>query len=881
MPGGGYALLVTESDARGRLTREYVPYWSGGTQQGYRQLSYDLLNRVTADRLHAAGGAVQRQTTLSHTGLSSTLTDPRSQTTTSVVTGWGDPAQVVDAAGGQTRYRHDGFGQLTQVTDALNNVVLSIGYNVRGMKVSQADINMGSWSFQPNALGELTHIRDAKTAAPGWTTVIGYDALSRMTTRQDVAEGVTSTWTWGTNPAAREIGRLASLSGGGYAESYSYDSAGRLSGRVITADTSYTYSYAYNNLGALDTLTFPLSTASKRFKVKYGYDRGYPSQVREYTDNINGVLLWSLNAVDAGGRPLDEALGTANGVRVISGFDPVTGLIEYHQAGPGGNAAIQHFAYEWDAAGNLLKRADLNQSGNCSGPGYSAKLCESFGYDALERLISSQRNGAANLALQYDLIGNVTSKTSATDAQENVGSFDYQTPQAGCSYYGHSQRHAVRKAGSTVYCYDANGNMTSRGGSAVSFTSYNLPALINGAGASSQFWYTPERRRWKQVAQSPAGTETTIYVGGQLEKVTRSGGTEYRHTLAAGSVQVVVTRSSSGQAIRYLPSDHLGSVSAVIDQQGSVLAKLSFAAFGSRRGANWTGTPTSGETSQIEAATRAGYTGHDHLDNLALIHMHGRVYDPRIGRFLSRDPLVSDPGRGQDYNGYAYVRNGPLRYTDPTGWRVDEEIVVRAERVRKDYGPDPDFGMVFDLATFADVMSVRWDVSKAHFEVAWAIRPPRRARTQPAEIEEIVVTLRRPAAAQHASWLDWTLMTIDEYAEWFWPGYDFGVCLRAGSGCGMASMGHCRRRHGAWWEGRCGRGQGSRKVTRDQSVQRQVGSRSRRHAEEARIYSDGSGSRRGTGYVRKSRYWPWISHRRKSFPAKGTTRGSTSTTRSS
>jgi hypothetical protein len=90
------------------------------------------------------------------------------------------------------------------------------------------------------------------------------------------------------------------------------------------------------------------------------------------------------------------------------------------------------------------------------------------------------------------------------------------------------------------------------------------PALINGQGGTSQFWYTPERRRWKQVAQSSAGTETTIYVGGQLEKVTRPSGTEYRHYLAAGSVQVVVTRSSSGQAIRYLPSDHLGRLDASV-----------------------------------------------------------------------------------------------------------------------------------------------------------------------------------------------------------------------------------------------------------------------------------------------------------------------------
>jgi hypothetical protein len=47
--------------------------------------------------------------------------------------------------------------------------------------------------------------------------------------------------------------------------------------------------------------------------------------------------------------------------------------------------------------------------------------------------------------------------------------------------------------------------------------------------------------------------------------------------------------------------------------------------------------------------------------------MNGRVYDPVIGRFLSRDPLV-DGRVSQGANGYAYVWNNPLTLTDPSGY---------------------------------------------------------------------------------------------------------------------------------------------------------------------------------------------------------------------
>ena len=48
--------------------------------------------------------------------------------------------------------------------------------------------------------------------------------------------------------------------------------------------------------------------------------------------------------------------------------------------------------------------------------------------------------------------------------------------------------------------------------------------------------------------------------------------------------------------------------------------------------------------------------------------MRGRVYDPRLGRFLSPDPLVATPNDLQSLNRYAYVRNNPLSLVDPTGF---------------------------------------------------------------------------------------------------------------------------------------------------------------------------------------------------------------------
>jgi len=47
------------------------------------------------------------------------------------------------------------------------------------------------------------------------------------------------------------------------------------------------------------------------------------------------------------------------------------------------------------------------------------------------------------------------------------------------------------------------------------------------------------------------------------------------------------------------------------------------------------------------------------------------MYDPLLGRFLSADGVVADYGNPQDLNRYAYVRNSPLNWVDPSGHAVE------------------------------------------------------------------------------------------------------------------------------------------------------------------------------------------------------------------
>jgi RHS repeat-associated protein len=229
-------------------------------------------------------------------------------------------------------------------------------------------------------------------------------------------------------------------------------------------------------------------------------------------------------------------------------------------------------------------------------------------------------------------------------------------------------------------------NTVTRNGSTIAYASYNLPTSIAAGANSSTLSYGAWRNRTKQVAVTSGVTETTIYVAGLVEKVTKGSTVEYRHQIEAtpGTVAVYVRKSLASNIMYYLHRDHLGSPEMITNSSGTSLVKLSFSAYGERRDVDWDGPVSSTHLATAANTTRHGFTDHEHLDSVKLIHMGGRVYDPLIGRFLSRDPYIDGVGSSQGANGYGYVHNNPLSLWDPTGYDAEDldEIVVTGRRSR-------------------------------------------------------------------------------------------------------------------------------------------------------------------------------------------------------
>uniref|UniRef100_UPI002FCDC352 RHS repeat domain-containing protein n=1 Tax=Duganella sp. S19_KUP01_CR8 TaxID=3025502 RepID=UPI002FCDC352 len=153
-----------------------------------------------------------------------------------------------------------------------------------------------------------------------------------------------------------------------------------------------------------------------------------------------------------------------------------------------------------------------------------------------------------------------------------------------------------------------------------------------------------------------------VYAGAQEVENTAAG--IKVKTYWPQGVGVEIDEPSKATALYWTHADRLGSPAALSDQNGDVQESLAYDAWGKRRALT-----TQATDDNIDGKLdNKGYTGHETLDTVDLVHMNGRVYDPLIGRFLSGDPLVQDPVNGQSYNRYSYVLNNPTNLTDPTGF---------------------------------------------------------------------------------------------------------------------------------------------------------------------------------------------------------------------
>ena len=377
------------------------------------------------------------------------------------------------------------------------------------------------------------------------------------------------------------------------------------------------------------------------------------------------LVYWSALERDALGRVTRARTG--NGVTSAYEYADETDYVT-RVAHSLGDETFSDTNYRYDAAGNLIERES---------PGDGALA--TYAYDELDRLTSVEDGGGAAQVFEYDPAGRRFADGSG-------------------------------EAGQDGYRYDAAGRLLDGGGLSVQWRSFDKPSEVARGTDWSRFRYDARHRR---VAQIKSDGERIDYFGKLYERVTRpDGGLEHRHYVHAGLDLVLLVRDveeagTLRRSLRYLHYDAHGSVDSVTDGVGRLVERMRYDSFGERA--------RLGE-SEMPLFVRRGYTGHEHLDELGLIHMNGRLYETRSGRFLSPDPLVPSWLSTQGHDRYGYAFNNPFKFGDPSGF-IFKKIFKAVKRIVRDvvrtFTQRPQLLLAAVAGYYAGVLAAKFSVESA------------------------------------------------------------------------------------------------------------------------------------------------------------------------
>lgn len=571
-------------------------------------------------------------------------------------------------------YEYNVLGNLTATKTPRENTqdghVVTMTYNGLGQKTTMTDPDKGNWQYHYNAYGQLTEQRDGKDQI---TTLI-YDATGRKTSSHtSAAEGskaVHQTWTYDIAPfGLGQVAEEQNLSEN-YSQQFAYDALGRPSTTITSLpglngqQERFYQKQTYDHLGR-PSQTFDAARVGAHFTyhgVQNDYNTfGYLYRVKDAASN--GANFYTVEAMDARGNVTQMLYGDGN--HIAHTYEPRTGQLSTIRRWGAMNEQQQEYQAQWDHLGNLTNRRD----------DLSGDIAETFTYDEHNRLKTYTLGSNASQTMVYDLADNIRQKD-------------------GLQYRYDNNNHAVSQVGNRVFDYDRNGNVISESVNATVkkrfvYTATDQVSKITANGHTSEFWYGTAGR-FKRVDTDSSGNQiTTLYVGA-IEKVYHSSESspglgdkvQYKRTIA-GIAQVIHNTEANGQLKagqrHFLYKDHLGSIIAISESNGVIPEHQRFAynPWGERRQLS-NGQVTNASLSQstliahfskaARPITHRGFTGHEMLDEVGIIHMNGRIYDATIGRFLQADPHVDGATHVAGFNRYAYVKNNPLNAVDPTGY---------------------------------------------------------------------------------------------------------------------------------------------------------------------------------------------------------------------
>ncbi|KID58107.1 hypothetical protein JF50_05100 [Pseudoalteromonas luteoviolacea] len=663
----------TEYDVNGNLVYKSQPHFKGDTQVAYEALSgFDVLGRPAQKETYF--GPQQYTVDYTYSGLKTdiTVTPKRAitggvgQFSVSRIYSQKQLLQTTDANGSSTHFTYHANSQPNYIRDAKGSI-LSASYNGLGHKIQVDDPNMGSWHFKYNVLNELREQKDAQNIL----TTLHYDALGRMVKR--IADGSIATWQYDTTRVG--LGFLDNDAQGGYVRSYNYEGLGRVEQETLSIDGhTFTKLYEHDEFGNLSETQYGTDAHIKHVYTPYGRHQGD-------IQLVNGIekRLVEFDAFSATGNITQQSF--SNGLIQRFNYHTNTSLMESVCTSKTGSCNIgnvQYQSYLYDGFGNLTYRDDI-----------AGGRQEQFYYDQLHRLDKvdiSVDTVTVQTDYEYDLVGNLTLKS------DYASSYVYGDGQR--SLGGNAGPNAIREVllnsgEKATFTYDNNGNLTSSsdGDLSIKYTPGMKPHKIDRNGNTVQFAYDANNKRIKQV-RSSAG-KSVYYLSGYEIEVDQHNTKSFK--VYVGNHTILSNEAKSPRVI-HTHVERLGSIASMTSgemlgaqhtEEAMTLQRRSYDSFGRAFDAY------KNDKLASFLHTRRGFTGHEHLPDVGLIHMNGRGYDPLLGRFLSVDPVIQSPTNTQSVNPYSYIMNNPLAGTDPSGYtsqcEADGKRVCDAE---KDEGVD-------------------------------------------------------------------------------------------------------------------------------------------------------------------------------------------------
>ncbi len=599
--------------------------------------------------------------------------------------------ESIDGEGNHTYFTYDAMNRLVQVTDATGGTS-QYTYDNNGNILTFTDANGHATTFTYDALNRQLTTIDAL----GHTTSHVYDANGNMTSITD-AKGQTTSYTYDAN------GQLTQITfADGKTRTFEYDGNGNV---IRQKDEANRYTtFAYDALNRLTTKTYPDNSS------------------HQFTYDLNGNMLSAVNAnatvqftYDAAGQVLSETL---NGKATTYNYNTHqrTTDITY----PGGRSITEQYDYRGRLAAIVENESNVvsfnyNNNDFLTQRTYQNGTATNYTYDLLNRLTRIMDNPqVADVEMTYDAVGNILSKkdllhptkseaytydavnqligfkkgTMTTGVEipnpmrqiqyvlDAVGNHSTVTEDGQTTTYTANNRNAYSAvSGNSSYTpqYDLNGNLTQDDHHTYTYDFDNHLISVDNGNTATYIYDALGRRIQKTVISTSSMTvggssvvepvETTIhyyYSGDQIIEE-RDGNDQVAATYLYGiGIDDILQMRRNGQDYWY-HKNHLGSVVALTNGQGSVVERYEYDPYG-----KLTIYDANDSVLTISGVGNIYYfTGREYDFETGLYHYRSRSLHPGLGRFMQHDPLLYVDAMGL----YHYVGNMPTGMVDPWGLR--------------------------------------------------------------------------------------------------------------------------------------------------------------------------------------------------------------------